>query len=77
MTNTQTTRLTVLRKRLAMYMEAEEAILTGQEYRIGTRSLRRPDLRLVQDNIKDLEKEIAQLEGRGKRAAFRVVPRDI
>ncbi len=33
-----------VQKRLELYYKAEEAILTGQEYAIGTKRLRRADL---------------------------------
>ncbi len=80
MTNAEiTARLTVLKRRRSLYLEAEEAVLSGQEYRNGTFSLKRADLKTIQDTLKALDQEIRQLESpnKGKRAAFRIVPRDI
>ena len=62
-------------RRLALYLEAEEMILRGQSYRIGTRSLARADLSAVQSEIRRLENLI---ENNGVRnRAFRAVPRDL
>lgn len=60
-------RLTLLKTRLARYLEAEAKILRGEEYQLDTRRLRRPDLAKVRQAIKDLEDEIAELERRGGR----------
>lgn len=65
------------RKRLELYYKAEEAILTGQEYTIGSKKLRRADLSDVQSMISKLEKDIKLLEGGGKNRAVRAVPLDI
>ncbi len=66
------------KKRLDMYYAAEEAVLLGQEYRIGTRSLKKADLATIRAAIDELEDEIAALEDSGgKRYAGRFLPRDI
>lgn len=65
------------RKRLELYYKAEEAILTGQEYSIGSKKLRRADLSDVQAMISKLEKEVKSLECGGKNRAVRAVPLDI
>ena len=62
-------------RRLKLYLDAEEKILSGQSYRIGTRSLTRADLAAVQKKIAELE-NIINNNGVGNRA-FRVVPRDL
>lgn len=67
------TRLEQLKERRRMYLEAEAAILRGQEYTIGDRKLRRPDLSAVRAAIQDLDAEIAALEksvGRVRRVVF-------
>lgn len=67
------TRLETLKARLRRYLEAEAAILRGQEYQLGDRRLRRADLSAVRGAIKDLEDEIADIErssGRVKRVVF-------
>lgn len=71
-------RLERYKTRLAMYYQAEEAVLLNQEYRIGTRSLRRADLSTIREAIEDLESQIEALESTGgKNRAFRFLPRDI
>lgn len=71
-------RLERYKTRLAMYYKAEEAVLLNQEYRIGTRSLRRADLSTIREAIEDLEGQIEALESTGgKNKAFRLLPRDI
>ena len=67
------TRIEMLKARLQMYYDAEQAILNSQEYYIGDRRLRRPDLSAVRAAISDLEDEIAMIEksiGRVKRVTF-------
>lgn len=78
MTRLQKGRLERYRKRLAIYYEAEEAVLLNQEYTIGTKSLKRADLSTIRAAIKDLEGQIEALEASGgKSKAFRFLPRDI
>lgn len=77
LTNTQQARLKRYKERLEMYIQAEEAVLLNQEYTIGTKSLKRADLRTIRAAIKDLEKQIELLENGGKNKAFRFIPRDI
>lgn len=63
------------KKRLEAYLDAELAILRGQSYRIGSRSLQRADLPAVQNEIRRLE---GLLEGGCvRKRGFRVVPRDL
>lgn len=64
-------------KRLNLYYKAEEAILSGQEYSLGSRKLRRADLSEVQSMIGTLEKEVKSLEAGGKNIVVRAVPLDI
>ena len=70
-------RIERLQRRLDLYYKAEEAILTGQEYSIGTKKLRRADLAEVQNMIKTLEIEIKSLQAGGKNRALRGIPLDI
>ena len=78
MTKLQRERLARYRERLSMYYKAEEAVLLNQEYKIGTRSLKRADLAAIQSAIKDLENQIEILEaGNGKNKAGRFLPRDL
>lgn len=76
--------LEVKQDRLAIYLAREKEMLTGgvQSYGIGSRNLTRyqTDLSNVRAAIKELEAEIAllegQLSGRSVRKAVGVVPRD-
>lgn len=52
-----------LRDRLAAYVAAETKILTGQEYAIGDRKMKRADLAEVRAEIRKLASEIEQAEG--------------
>lgn len=70
-------RLDRAKRRLELYYNAEEAILTGQEYTIGTKRLRRADLEDVQAMIKQLENEVESLQASGKNRALRGIPLDI
>ena len=67
---------TLLNKRLAMYLEAEKVVMTGQSYTIGNRSLTRANLTEIRKAIDDLLAAGATLEGevvtgsRSKRVVF-------
>lgn len=65
------------KRRLELYYKAEEAILTGQEYSLGTKRLRRADLEDVQSMIHTLEKKVEELKRGGKNKVLRAVPMDI
>lgn len=75
------TRLDMAKERLQAYYQAELAVLSGQEYRIGTRTLRRADLSEIRKAISELERQVKQLENQaaGNRSdrARRVVIRDL
>ncbi len=66
------------RERLKKYREAEEKILNGQSYALGSKQLTRTNLAKVQDMIAKLEAEIETIEryGTTKRRSRRVVPVD-
>ncbi len=74
-------RLQLAKDRLIAYQEAESAVLTGQEYRLGSRTLRRADLKEIRSAISALERQVQQLEaqvnGTTSSRARRVVLRDI
>ena len=67
---------TLLNRRLAMYLEAEKVVMTGQSYTIGNRSLTRANLAEIRKAIDDLLAAGATLEGeiitgsRSKRVVF-------
>lgn len=58
------------RRRLEEYLRAESAILAGQSYTIGDRSLTRADLKAVQEKIEDL---LTELNAVGRVSTKRVV----
>ena len=65
----------IQRERLQKYIAAEDAILAGQSYTIGQRTLARPDLAEVQEVISELIASGVTLEdeplaGRSKRVVF-------
>ena len=68
---------TIQNERLKRYLEAEKAVLMGQSYTIGTRTLTRADLSTIRAAIDDLiaggatldNAEITQ-KGRVKRVVF-------
>ena len=69
---------TIQRERLRQYLKAEQAILLNQEYTIGSRTFRRPDLETVRKVIANLIDSGVTLEdddtslnrGRQKRVVF-------
>lgn len=74
-------RLEKAKERLKTYYEAELAVLSGQAYTIGSRSLTRANLKDIKDSIKYLENLVDELEsaaaGKGRRKVFGIIPRDI
>lgn len=78
LSQTKRERLERYERRLEMYYRAEEAVLLNQEYRMGTKSLKRADLSTIRAAIKELESQIEILkESGGKNKAFRFIPRGI
>lgn len=73
--------LTIAKSRLAAYYDAEMAVLSGQAYTIGTRSLTRANLAEIRKAISELEKQVEELKsldvGKGRRKAYRITPRDL
>lgn len=62
-----------LERRLSLYLDAEAAVLRGQEYEIGDRRLRRADLAEIRKTIDDLQIQIDSMQlktGRTKRVVF-------
>jgi len=59
-----------------LWMQAEMAVMTGQEYRIGSRNLRRADLRDIADRIRYWKSEVERLEGKTRIRVQQVIPRD-
>lgn len=75
-------KLELLRVRLAAYIQAEAAILSGaQSYAIAGRSITRANLSEITAQIRYLEKEVAAEEaiclGKGRNKVFGIIPRDV
>lgn len=70
-------RLEIIQTRLTAYYAAEIAVLKGQSYSIGNRSLTRADLAAIQTTIKDLETEERKISNGNYIKMQKVVPRDI
>ncbi|MBP2654999.1 MAG: hypothetical protein H6Q73_2568 [Firmicutes bacterium] len=73
-------RLARAKTRLSAYYDAEMAVLSGQSYKIGTRSLTRADLGEIRTAITNLENAVeeltAQAVGRGRRLRGQYIPVD-
>lgn len=61
---------------LRKYLAAEEAVLKGQSYTIGTRSLTRANLSAIVKERKYWQKMVDNLSGSGSMRTRRFVPRD-
>lgn len=79
MSDLKETKLGSKQARLEEYYKAEIAILSGQEYQIGTMRLKRADLQKVQNIISELEQEVTELVSNtgGKRKVIRTIPIDL
>jgi hypothetical protein len=65
--------LSLAQTQLDAYLAAETAILSGQEYVIGTRRLKRADLAAVQAGITLWNQRVQDLTARQRRGRY-VVP---
>jgi hypothetical protein len=65
--------LSLAQTQLDAYLAAETAILSGQEYVIGTRRLKRADLAAVQAGITIWNQRVQDLTARQRRGRY-VVP---
>ena len=68
--------------RVALWLEAEEAIATGQSYQIGTRMLTRANLNAVRDELEWWSDRLAEAEAeeegqKGRNRIYRAVIRDL
>ena len=59
------------------WIMAERAVMTGQEYRIGTRNLRRADLSHIRSSIRYWKCEVDRLTGRSRTKVRQVIHRDL
>jgi hypothetical protein len=61
--------------KLAQYLAAEEAVLTGQKYEIGGRVLQRADLASIQAGVELWNDRVEKLATRSAGRARAIVPR--
>lgn len=70
-----------VRKRLQIWLNAEEAIAKSQSYFIDNQRVERANLAQVREQIKFWQRELVKAEastsGRGRRRVTRIVPRDL
>ena len=69
--------LETAREMLRGWILAEQAVMTGQEYWMGTRRLRRADLKMIGERVKFWQDEIARLDGIPRIRVQQVIPRDV
>lgn len=69
------------KQRLALWLEAEAAVATGQSYTIDDRSLTRASLKQIREQIEFWSGRLATIENEEKQGgsirAFQFVPRDV
>lgn len=69
------------KKKLQVWMAAEEAIATGQKYQIGTRMLTRADLKAVREEMEYWATNLAEAEAEekngGRNRMYRFTIRDV
>lgn len=64
------------KKRMQMWLDAEEAVASGQSYQIGTRMLTRADLKQIREQMEYWAGKLAEAE-EGRNRAYRFVIRDV
>ncbi len=57
----------IIEKKLQKYLDAEDALLSGKSYKIGTRELTRLDLKEIQMGRAYWENELNKLDGKSNR----------
>jgi len=77
MNNTASYELIRARNMMQGWIEAEQAVMTGQEYWMGTRRLRRADLREIGRRIEYWKGEVDALEGNPRIRIKQIIPRDL
>ena len=67
--------------KLQTWLDAEEAVATGQSYQIGTRMLTRADLKQIREQMEYWAGKLAEAEAEkkcgGRTRMYRFVPRDL
>lgn len=62
--------------KLAQYLAAEEAVLTGQRYEINGRMLQRADLGMIQQGVKVWNDRVSELSASSSGRTRAIVPRN-
>lgn len=62
--------------KLAQYLAAEEAVLTGQQYEIAGRMLKRADLQAIQQGVEIWNARVNELSASVTGRARAIVPRN-
>jgi len=65
------------REMLQDWIQAERAVMTGQEYRIGSRMLRRADLDMIAQRVAYWKGEVDRLEGNSRIRTQQIIPRNL
>lgn len=68
--------LETARKMKKDWIAAEQAVMTSQEYRMGTKILRRADLNMIAERVRYWTSELERLQGVSRIRIQQVVPRD-
>lgn len=61
---------------MAVWLEAEKVVATGQEYTIGRRSLKRADLGEIRKSIEYWQGQVYKLSRKGRNRVYSGVPVD-
>lgn len=73
--------LTIAKKHLESWLEAELSVTNGQSYAIGSRNLTRANLSEIRNEIEYWQNKVTTLENtekrKGRNRVVRIVPRDI
>ncbi len=71
----------IARRHLEMWLEAEEAVSTGQSYQIEQMTLTRASLKQIRESITYWEEKVAAIEheekGRGRNRIYHFSPHDV
>lgn len=69
------------KRKLAIWLDAEERVAAGQRYQIGDRSLTRADLGEIREQMEYWAARLKEAEAEekhgGRNRVFRAVPRDV
>lgn len=67
-------KLETAQRMLDKWIEAEEMVMSGQSYSMGSRSLTRANLNEIGNRIKFYQREVGKLKNKGRSRVRYVVP---